>query len=355
MKHLLLTVNPGSTSTKIGLFEEERLLWAEKIEHPEAELKSFPRIFDQQAYRARAISAFLERKGVDAAKLSAIVARGGLLRPLASGTYRITPAMLADLQEAARGEHASNLAAPIAVALAAGQEIPCLIVDPVSVDELEPVARLSGFQPLERICLSHALNTKAVAKRYARECRRPYSELRLIVAHLGSGVSLSAHRGGRMVEVVNPREEGPFSMERAGGVPVMAVLKYALEGKFSYKEMEKKLFAEGGVYSYLKTRDLRQVREMIRGGDRQAALVLEAQAYQIAKEIGALATVLEGRLDAILLTGGMAHDRELMADIERRIAFLKVLVKVYPGEDELQALAEGGLRVLRREEEALDY
>src|SRR3974377_167780 len=254
-----------------------------------------------------------------------------------------------ELRLARRGEHASNLGAFLAKAMAEKAGVAAYVVDPVSVDEWTEVARLSGSVLLERQALSHALNSKAVAKRFAREQGKAYESLRLIVAHLGSGSSVSAHEGGRMVDASNPREEGAFSTERAGGVPAMQLVELCFSGKYSQKQVEALLFREGGLYSYLGTRDLEVGERKIVAGDERAALVFQAMGYQIAKEIGAMATVLRGRVDAILLTGGMAHSGRLVSDLKERVQWIAP-VAVYPGEDELQALAEGALRVLRGEE-----
>jgi butyrate kinase len=262
--------------------------------------------------------------------------------------------MIEDLRTAARGQHASNLGAVIAREIASAAGIPAFIVDPVAVDEMSDIARISGWAGLERESLLHALNHKAVAKRHARSVGKRYGELRLVVAHLGSGISIAAHEYGRMTDVSNPRDEGPFSPDRAGGLPALALARVCFSGKYDYKTIEKSLFGEGGIYSYLGTRDLRKVREMIGAGNARARLVFDAMAYQTAKYIGAMAAALEGRVDAILLTGGMANDGELCAAVSRRVSFIAP-VSVYPGEDELSALAEGALRALSGEEAVLEY
>jgi len=353
-KFFLLALNPGSSSTKIGVFENEKPLFTKNIKHDEAALAAFKDIADQKAFRKQAILEALSGQGFDPKRLSAVVGRGGLLRPLESGTYRVNEAMLADLKEARRGKHASNLGAMIAYEIASGLGIPAFIVDPVSVDEWEPVARLSGLEGLDRECLSHALNTKAVAKRFARENNRKYNELRLIVAHLGSGISVSAHLNGRMVDVTNPMEEGAFSSERSGSLPILKLAKMCFSGKHAYQDIEKMTFRSGGLASYLGTKELPEVVKRIAAGDEKAKLVLEAMAYQVAKDIGAIATVLSGKVDAILLTGGMAHESKLCEAVEERVAFIARVYR-YPGEDELVALAEGALRVLTGGEKEREY
>ena len=270
---------------------------------------------------------------------------------MASGTYLVNEDLLEELRLARRGEHASNLGAFLARQLAEPANALAFIVDPVSVDEWPEHARLSGSALLQRQCLSHALNSKAVARRFAREHGKAYETLRLVVAHLGSGISVSAHEGGRMVDVTNSREEGAFSTERAGGVPVMQLVDLCFSGRYTKKQVEQLLFREGGLYSYLGTKDLLEVEERIASGDEQATKVFDAMVYQIAKEIGAMAAALHGRVYAILLTGGMARSSRLVAALQTYVSWIAPVVQ-YPGEDELQALAEGALRVLRHEEES---
>jgi len=354
----ILAINPGSTSTKVALYDDDRELFAETLRHSDGDLAPYSArpIWDQRAFRKQAILDALSNRGVGIDDLDAVVARGGLLKPLASGTYRVNEPMLEDLERAERGEHASNLGAPLARELAddVDADCPAFIVDPVSVDEWPPVARLSGLAGLERECLSHALNTKAVAKRYADAAGRPYDELRLIVAHLGSGISVSAHEDGRMVDVTNSREEGAFSTERAGSVPVMKLVDLCFAGEHSRDELERMIFREGGLYAYLKTKDLQTALDRADAGDDQARLIVDAMSYQIAKEIGAMASVLAGQIDAVLITGGMAHAEPFIDDLRSRVDWIAPL-GIYPGEDELRALAEGALRVLNGTENAQLY
>lgn len=350
----LLALNPGSSSTKIGVFENDNPLFAKNVKHDESALAAFKDITDQKTLRKQAVLEALSEQGFDPRRLSAVVGRGGLLRPLESGTYRVNEAMLKDLKEAKRGKHASNLGAMIAYEIASQLNVPAFIVDPVSVDEWEPVARLSGLEGLDRECLSHALNTKAVAKRFARVNKRKYKDLRLIVAHLGSGISVSAHLGGRMIDVTNPMEEGAFSTERSGSLPILKLARMCFSGNHTYQDIEKMTFRSGGLASYLGTKDLPEVIKRVATGDEKAKLVLEAMAYQVAKEIGAMATVLSGKVDAILLTGGMAHEAKLCEAVEERVAFIARFYR-YPGEDELVALAEGALRVLSGGEKEREY
>jgi butyrate kinase len=349
----ILAINPGSTSTKMALYVNERADFVKNIRHSDAEMAQFHGrpVLDQQQFRCAQIEAALTEAGHNIGELHAVVGRGGLLPALASGTYVVNEEMLDELRLARRGEHAANLGAFLAYDIAQKAGTQAYVVDPVSVDEWPQCARLSGSALLERQCLSHALNSKAVAKRYARERGEPYESLRLIVAHLGSGISVSAHENGLMVDVTNSREEGAFSTERAGGVPVMQLVDLCFSAKYTQKQVEGLLFREGGLYSYLGTKDLMEVERRIAGGEAKAETVFDAMAYQIAKEIGAMAAVLQGRVRAVLFTGGMAHSERLVSLLTESVGWIAPIT-VYPGEDELQALMEGALRVLRHEEQA---
>ena len=349
----ILAINPGSTSTKLALYVNERPAFVKNIRHSDAEMAQFHgrSILDQQQFRSAQIATALAEAGHNLRDLHAVVGRGGLLPAVASGTYVVNEEMLQELRVARRGEHASNLGAFLAHDIAQKAGIPAYVVDPVSVDEWPECARLSGSALLRRQCLSHALNSKAVAKRYARECGQPYHSLRLIVAHLGSGISVSAHDHGLMIDVTNSREEGAFSTERAGAVPAMQLVDLCFSRQYTKKQVEALLFRDGGLYSYLGTKDLVEVERRIAAGDIKASTVFDAMVYQIAKEIGAMAAVLHGRANAVLLTGGMAHSQRLVPALSEYISWIAP-IKVYPGEDELQALVEGALRVLRREEES---
>ncbi len=350
-----LVINPGSTSTKTAIFENEKLLFKETLRHKDEELSSFDSIASQKDFRKNVILSFVKKNGFDIEKLSSVVGRGGLLKPLKSGTYRVNEKMLKDLTEAKRGEHASNLGGLIAYEIASELNIPAFIVDPVSVDEYGKLAYYSGLKGLERESLSHALNTKAVAKRYAKERGKNYKDLKLIVAHLGSGISVSAHIEGKMIDVTNSMEEGAFSPERAGTVPCVKLAKLCFSGKYDLKDVITMLFKKGGIYSYLGTKDFSKVMDMVNSGNSEAKEVVDAMAYQIAKEIGAMATVLKGKVDAIIFTGGMAYDKYFTDLLKDRTSFISENIKIYPGEDELQALNEGALRVLNSEEEVMEY
>ena len=351
--YLILTVNPGSTSTKIGVYVNDKAEQVKNLSHNDEELAPFSGrpILDQLDFRSQTIMREVTAAGYDLKCFDAVAGRGGLMRPLASGTYRVNDEMLSDMRNGKYGEHASNMGAFLAKALAqpAGA-MPC-VVDPVSVDEWLPKVRLSGQEGFDRQCLCHALNTKAVCKRYAREIGRGYADLRLVVAHLGSGITVSSHEGGRMIDNHNAGHEGTFSVERSGGIGLLKIIQAAFSGKYTEKSLWQRVFRDGGVFSYLGTRDLREVEKRIEEGDEKAKLVFEAMVYQIAKDIGGFATGLYGKIDAILLTGGMAHSKKLIGDLRPAIEWIAP-VKVYPGEDELQALAEGTLRVLKGEEQA---
>ena len=349
----ILAINPGSTSTKIALYVNEQPDFVKTILHSSGEMAQFRGhpVLDQEQFRSAQIEAAVGEAGHNIRQLDAVVGRGGLLPPLAGGTYVVNEEMLAELRLARRGEHAANLGAFLANDIAQRAGIPAYVVDPVSVDEWPEWARLSGLALLERQCLSHALNSKAVAKRYAGECGERYKSLWLIVAHLGSGVSVSAHKDGFLVEVTNSREEGAFSTERAGGVPVMQLVDLCFSGRYTQRQLEDLLFRDGGLYSYLGTKNLVEVERRIAGGEAKAKTVFDAMAYQIAKEIGAMAAVLHGRVNAVLFTGGMAHSQRLVSMLTEYVEWIAPIT-VYPGEDELRALTEGALRVLRHEEQS---
>ncbi|EGO64884.1 butyrate kinase [Acetonema longum] len=351
---MVLAINPGATSTKFAVYRGETVLLKQAMEHSVQELKPFAQIIDQHRYRLALILQALDQAGIDRRQLSAVVGRGGLLKPLLGGTYRVNAQMAADMQLAALGQHASNLGAVMADDLAAELGIPAFIVDPVSVDEYEPVARVSGLADLERVSLSHALNMKAVARKAAKDHGRRYDEVNLIAAHLGSGVSVSVHRRGRMVDTSSSRDEGAFSPDRCGSLSGFSLVDLCFSGKYTYQEMRQKMMGTGGLFSYFGTRDVREVEKLAQSGNQKAALVLEALPYQVAKDIGAMAAVLAGQVDWIVLTGGMAYSHRIIDDVIRRVEFIAPVV-VLPGEEELESLAFGVLRVLQGEEEAREY
>jgi butyrate kinase len=348
----VLAINPGSTSTKFGLYSRSGAEWVLTMRHGDEELRRFgdrPMIARLE-YRAELIARALAEQAYDPGLVAATAGRGGLLPPIPCGTYLVDDAMVEALKAARRGEHASNLGALLALRFARAAGVEAYIVDPVTADEWQPCAKLSGSPLMERSPIAHVLNTRAVARRYAREAGRSYGDLRLVVAHMGSGISVSAHRDGRMIDS-NTIDDGPFGPDRTGALPALALAKLCYSGRFAQKEMEHKIFGSGGLFAYLGTRDLLEVERRMDQRDAEAALVWDAMAYQIAKEAGAMATVLEGRADALLLTGGMAHSQRLVERLSQSLKWIAP-IRVYPGEDELQALAEGVFRVLDGEEQA---
>lgn len=351
----ILAINPGSTSTKIAIYENEKCLFETTLRHSTEEISKYKHIFDQYEFRKNVILDVLNEKEINLTKLSAVVGRGGLLKPIEGGTYLVSEPMLDDLKRGVLGEHASNLGGVLAFEIASKLNIPSYIVDPVVVDELEEIARISGIPEIERISIFHALNQKAVARRAAKELGRDYKDMNLIVAHLGGGISVGAHKKGRVVDVNNALDgEGPFSPERSGGLPVGDLIKLCFSGTMTQGEIKKRITGNGGLVAYLGTNNAKEVSERIASGDSEAELVYKAMAYQVAKEIGSCAAVLKGEVDAILLTGGIAYDKQFIEWIEKRVQFIAP-VKKYPGEDEMTALVEGAQRILNGEEEARQY
>jgi butyrate kinase len=353
MTYQILAINPGSTSTKIAVFQGEKEVFNTTLRHSSEEIGEFKKIIDQYEFRKNIILDALKENDIQ--KLDAVVGRGGLLKPIPGGTYGVDDDMIRDLKEAKRGEHASNLGAILAKEIGKQFDAPAYIVDPVVVDEMEDIARISGIPEIERKSIFHALNQKAIGRRAAAELKKGYDKVNLIIAHLGGGISVGAHKQGKIVDVNNALDgDGPFSPERSGGVPVGDLLKLLHNGDFTYEELKKKITGKGGLVAYLGTNSGIEVTEMIVKGDKKAALVYEAMAYQVAKWIGAMATVLEGKVDGIAITGGIAYDKQMIAWIQKRVNFIGK-VMIFPGEDEMLALAEGALRVLQGEEKAKQY
>ncbi|SHF59192.1 butyrate kinase [Ornithinibacillus halophilus] len=351
----ILVINPGSTSTKIGVFENELHIFETTIRHSIKEISQYNRVIDQYEYRKKVILEQLDYEGINISKLDAVCARGGLLRPIEGGTYEVNEEMLNDLRQGLNGEHASNLGGIIAEEIAKGLNIPAYIVDPVVVDELEEIARFSGVPELPRKSIFHALNQKAVARKAASDMGKNYENLNLIVTHMGGGITVGAHHNGRVIDVNNGLHgDGPFSPERAGTVPIGDLIAMCFSGQYYRDEVMKKIVGEGGLMAYLHTNDAREVEERIASGEEYAQKVYDAMAYQIAKEIGAMSVVLQGKVDAIVLTGGLAYGESFIEMITERVNWIADVL-VYPGENELQALNEGALRVLQNEEEAKVY
>ncbi|MBE6087617.1 butyrate kinase [Clostridium beijerinckii] len=355
MSYKLLIINPGSTSTKIGVYEGEKELFEETLRHTNEEIKRYDTIYDQFEFRKEVILNVLKEKNFDIKTLSAIVGRGGMLRPVEGGTYAVNDAMVEDLKVGVQGPHASNLGGIIAKSIGDELNIPSFIVDPVVTDELAAVARLSGVPELPRKSKFHALNQKAVAKRYGKESGQGYENLNLVVVHMGGGVSVGAHNHGKVVDVNNALDgDGPFSPERAGSVPIGDLVKMCFSGKYSEAEVYGKVVGKGGFVGYLNTNDVKGVIDKMEEGDKECESIYKAFVYQISKAIGEMSVVLEGKVDQIIFTGGIAYSPTLVPDLKAKVEWIAP-VTVYPGEDELLALAQGAIRVLDGEEQAKVY
>ena len=355
MAYKLLIINPGSTSTKIGVYEDEKEVFVETLRHSSDEIAKYSSIFEQKEFRKEVIMNVLKENNFDVNTLDAVVGRGGMLKPMAGGTYEVNDELINDLKAGVQGQHASNLGGILANEIAKEVGGRAFIVDPVVVDELENVARISGVPELPRKSKFHALNQKAVAKRFGKESKRGYENLNLIVVHMGGGVSVGAHQNGRVIDVNNALDgDGAFSPERAGSVPVGDLIKMCFSGEYTQAEVYSKIVGKGGYVAYLNTNDARDVLREKQEGNEFAELIYNAFIYQVSKSIGEMATVLKGKVDSIILTGGIAYSPIVVADIKERVEWIGN-VTVYPGEDELLALAQGAIRVLSGEEEAKIY
>ncbi|PRS05380.1 butyrate kinase [Bacillus velezensis] len=351
----ILTINPGSTSTKIGVFHNERSIFEKTLRHDIEELHQFDHIIDQYEFRKKHILESLHEQGINISKFDAVCARGGLLRPIEGGTYEVNDDMIEDLKSGYAGQHASNLGGIIAREIADGLNIPSYIVDPVVVDEMSELAKISGMPEIERKSIFHALNQKAVARKAADSLGKRYENMKMIITHLGGGITIGVHDRGRVVDVNNGLHgEGPFSPERAGTVPAGDLVDLCFSGEYTKEEMMKKLVGTGGLSGYLGTNDAVKVEQMIQEGDEKARLIFDAMAYQVAKEIGAASAVLKGEVEAIVLTGGLAYGKSFVSSIRSYIDWISDVL-VYPGENELQSLAQGALRVLQGEEQSKQY
>ena len=350
----VLAINPGSTSTKLAVYEDEELLFEETIRHADAEIMKLPELADQLPYRLESIMETLRLKEFNFSELDAVVGRGGMLKPMNSGTYIVDGHLLDDARSGKYGNHASNLGSIIAAEIAGISKVPAYIVDPVCVDELTAEARISGLADIERKSHVHALNIKAVSRKIAAEIGKDLADTSFVVAHLGGGISVAAVRNGRIIDVNNAENEGPFSPERAGGLPAKQLVQLCFSGKYTEKELLQRLIKQGGMFSYLGTKNVIEVERRALEGDTEATLILKAMVHQIGKEIGGMATVLEGMIDGIILTGGIAHSDRIAGLIQEKISFLGK-VFVLPGEAEMEALAAGVLRVLTGQEDAKIY
>lgn len=351
----ILTINPGSTSTKIGVFHNERSIFEKTLRHNIEELQRFDRIIDQYEFRKNHILETLHEQGINISKFDAVCARGGLLRPIEGGTYVVNDEMIEDLKSGYAGQHASNLGGIIAREIADGLNIPSYIVDPVVVDEMSVLAKVSGMPEIERKSIFHALNQKAVARKAAASLGKRYENMKMIITHMGGGITIGVHDRGRVVDVNNGLHgEGPFSPERAGTVPAGDLVDLCFSGEYTKEEIMKKLVGTAGLLGYLGTNDAVKVEQMIQGGDEKARFIYDAMAYQVAKEIGAASAALKGEVEAIVLTGGLAYGKSFVSAIRSYIDWISDVL-VYPGENELQSLAQGALRVLQGEEQSKQY
>jgi len=350
----VLVINTGSTSTKIAIFHGREPVYSENVHHPAEELSQFPQVPHQLEYRKAAVLARLEHSGQNLDSIDAVVSRGGAPAPMPGGVYAISRALLQDLLDRPATEHAANLSPPIAYAIAESLGVPAFFVDPITVDEFEPLARLSGLPEAPRNSRLHALSIRSTARRVAEKLGRALSDINVIVAHLGSGISICPVKAGLMVDANGADDEGPFSPERAGTLPMADLVSLCFSGRHTQREMLNKLTRRSGLMAHLGTADAREVERMIQAGDVHALQIAQAMAYQIAKEIGAMATVVSGKVDAIALTGGLAAWGRLVDDVSARCSFIAPTM-VFPGENEMEALAWGAIRVLAGEEEAREY
>ena len=355
MEYRILIINPGSTSTKYAVFDGKNEKLVKTIRHNHEELSQFTTIGDQFTFRSELIEKALEETDIPISSLDCVIGRGGLLKAISGGVWKVNDAMIKDLQEAKRGEHASNLGGIIAHSIAQKAGAPSFIADPVVVDEMNDFARISGHPELPRLSIFHALNQKATARRAALEIGRSYEDCNFIVAHMGGGISVGAHLKGKVVDVNNALNgEGPFSPERSGTLPAGQLVKLCFSGNNTEKEILNKIKGNGGLTAYLGTADGTEIEQMIDRGDKNAKLIYDAMAYQVAKEIGALSAVLSGNVDGIVLTGGLAYSNILINKIEGHIDFIGKIF-IYPGENEIEALRDAAIRVLTGKEDLKEY
>jgi butyrate kinase len=351
----ILAINPGSTSTKISLYNGAEEVFTKTLRHSSEEIGGFDKVIDQFKYRETTIVAALEESGVKLEDLAAVVGRGGLLRPISSGVYAVNDEMVEDLKSAKYGEHASNLGGIIALEISKRVGCPAYIADPVVVDEMCDVARVGGHPMFPRLSIFHALNHKAIAKLYAKEIGRDYNDLNLVVAHLGGGCSIAAHSKGKVVDVNNAlMGDGPFSPERTGGISAMQLAKVCFSGEYTHEEIKKIISGKGGIVAHLGTNSFKDVDDMVAAGDPKATLISDAFVYNVAKAIGGMAAALSGNVDGIVVTGGIAYGKLIMQQLTDMVKFIAP-VKIYPGEDEMGALAKNAFAVIEGKEEVKQY
>ena len=354
MTKKILVINPGSTSTKLAVFENDKELWKQNISHSSKEIEKFPKIIDQLEWREKIVKDKLKENDFSLENFTAVVARGGMLDPIPGGTYKIDETMIKDLKNGKNGSHASNLAAIIAYNLAQEFDLNAYTLDPVGVDEFEAVARLSGLPEIPRKCQSHALNLKAVARLSADSIGSKMKEINQIGVHLGGGISIAAMKKGKIVDVNNANQGGPYSPERVGTLPVLDLVEYIFKNNPDKDKFKKKMLGSGGLAAYLDTNDGREIEKRIENGDKEAKLVYDGMIYQIAKEIGSMSAVLEGDVDLIFITGGLANSDYIVNKLKEKVDFITDL-RIYPGAEEMNHLVKGALRALNGEEEVLDY
>lgn len=355
MKDAVIVINPGSTSTKVACFSQGELLADETIRHSTDEISQFDGITEQLTYRKEMIDKFIENQNIDSKNLKAVVGRGGLLRPIPGGTYLVDENMVEDLKSAKYGSHASNLGGILAYEFSKEYGIPAYIVDPVVVDEFRPLARISGLKGIERRSVGHALNQKAVGRKILADNGKEYENSNIIVAHLGGGISIGAHKKGEMIDVVNGLDgEGPYSPERTGSLPLIDFAAYIQVEDMTIKEVKSLIAGNGGIKSYLNEIDLRIITEQIENGDKKAQYYIDGMCYQISKSIGEMATVLEGEIDYIILTGGVSYSAYIVNQIKKNTEWIAP-VELYAGEMEMSALYQGAVRVFEGKEKARDY
>jgi len=352
----ILVINPGAGSTRIAVYKNSEPILEENIRHNADELKQFAKIIDQYQWRKEKVVDFLKNKNFELKRLNAVVGRGGPFKPLTSGTYLVNEKLIEDIKNGNyQSEHPSLLGAMIAKEIADSIGVNAYFVDPVSVDEFWELSRFSGLKEINRKALSHALNVRMVAKRAAKEMKKSYEECNFVIVHLGTGITVAAHLKGKQVDSSNANEDGPFSPQRTGSLPTIPLVEMCFSGKYTESEMKKKLLREGGLLSYLGTDDIKEVEKRIIQGDKYAELIYNALIYQVAKEVGAYAVVLKGEIDAIIITGGIAHSEKFVDKLKSWIGFLCPKFFVFPGEGEMESLALGVLRVLTGEERVKEY
>ncbi len=357
MNYRVLAINPGSTSTKISVFDDEKELFIKTLRHDPAELDKIGTILEQDEFRKNLVLEAMRENNIDPNTLDAVVGRGGLVHPVTGGTYTINEKMLKDLKDPGIWGriHASNLGAFIAKSISNDFDIPCFIVDPVTVDEFDSIARVSGIPQIERKSLFHALNIRFTARKLAKQLDKKFENTNMVCAHMGGGITVAAIKEGRVVDVNNALlGMGPFSPQRAGALPIGDLLDMAFSGEYSKKDLQNMLTKTAGLMAYLGTDDGRVVAEMIEKGDDNAKMIFDAMIYQIAKEMGAFSTIMNGKVDAIFLTGGLAYGKYFVEELSKRIDFIAP-VFIFPGEFEMEALTQGAVRVLKGDETAKIY